>query len=158
MKRGFTLIELLIVISILALLATIGLTVYTNVLKNARDSNRKTDMGFVQSALEQYFADQFSYPGVNTGTSCPTDGSLNLTIAGCPLKNSGGTKTYINALPSDPLPSPQPKYCYTPSPSSCSPSGTKCTNYELFAKLESLSSGTLSCGSVSTYNFKATPP
>lgn len=168
MKGGFTLVELLIVITILAVLSAIGLTIYKSVLKSARDSNRKTDFGFIQSALEQYFADQFSYPAIDTGTTaCPTNGSLNFTFqpsgqTGCPLKNPLGTKTYINVLPKDPLPSPQPKYCYSPVPSSptpCSPSGTKCTSYTLYAKLENGPSPTYTCGGVTSgYNFQATPP
>ncbi len=45
-KKGFTLIELLIVIAIIAILSTVGMLVFGNVQKNARDARVKT--AFVQ--------------------------------------------------------------------------------------------------------------
>ncbi len=82
--RGFTLIELLISISIIAILSAIGLVAYSTVLKQGRDSKRQSDLRSIQSALEQYYAKQFSYPSGLTALS------------------SGG---YINIVPTDPDPS-----------------------------------------------------
>lgn len=49
---GFTLIELMVVISIIAILSVIGVTMFNNVQKNARDSVRKQDIDSIAKALE----------------------------------------------------------------------------------------------------------
>lgn len=105
--RGFTLIELLVVISILAVLAAIGLTVYTNVLKNARDAKRQSDLRSIQSALEQYYADQRSYPD-----------SLSLL--------SSDSKVYITTIPKDPRGT---NYHY--SRNGCGPSSDYCLRADM---------------------------
>lgn len=50
--RGFTLIELLVVISIIAVLSVIGIALYTNAQKNARDTARRGDIDAISKALE----------------------------------------------------------------------------------------------------------
>ena len=50
--RGFTLIELLVVISIIAILTTIGMTVYTGTQRSARDAKRRGDIDAIKKALE----------------------------------------------------------------------------------------------------------
>lgn len=55
-KSGFTLVELLVVISIIAILSLIGLTVYTNVQKGARDAKRKADIDAIANAMEANYA------------------------------------------------------------------------------------------------------
>ncbi len=62
LKQGFTLIELLVVITIIGILATGAVTVYTGQMTKARDSVRSTDMKAIQGALEQSFLDLGSYP------------------------------------------------------------------------------------------------
>lgn len=59
MKKGFTLIELLIVIAIVAILsAVVVLTLNpAELLRQARDSNRISDMSTIKSALSLYLAD-----------------------------------------------------------------------------------------------------
>lgn len=89
---GFTLIELLITVTIIAILSAIALVSYTAFMKNSRDAKRQSDLKFIQSALEQYHADKFTYPKeLNTLTS--SDG-----------------KVYINQIPNDPNGS---QYSYT---------------------------------------------
>src|SRR3989344_1235651 len=61
---GFTLIELLVAISILAILATIGLSVYPSVQKSARDARRKDDLRSIKIALELYYQQNNQYPPV----------------------------------------------------------------------------------------------
>ena len=61
-RKGFTLIELLVVITIIGILATGAVTVYTSQIQKARDSTRLTDIKAVQGAVEQVYQDKWSYP------------------------------------------------------------------------------------------------
>lgn len=54
-KSGFTLVELLVVISIIAILSTIGITVYSGVQKTAQDTKRKVDINAIAKAYEQKY-------------------------------------------------------------------------------------------------------
>ncbi len=127
--KGFTLIELLVVISIIAVLSTIGFLTYTTVLKQGRDSKRQADLRSIQSALEQYRADQGSYPA----------------LLSSPLKSPDNTKTYLNQIPQDPSGS---AYGYT----------LVSLSYCLYAKLENSNPGIGSCPVSGTANFAVTPP
>lgn len=62
---GFTLIELLVVVAIIAVLAVIGTSVFTNVQKNMRDGRRKADLHSIKSALEIYKLQYGYYPRVS---------------------------------------------------------------------------------------------
>ena len=59
---GFTLVELLVVITIIALLATVGLVSYSSATKNARDARRLSDLERVRQALVLRRSDKGSYP------------------------------------------------------------------------------------------------
>jgi prepilin-type N-terminal cleavage/methylation domain-containing protein len=67
-QRGFTLIELLVVIAIVAVLAvTVILTLNpAQLLKQARDSTRSSDLATLKSAISVYLAD---YPSASLATS-----------------------------------------------------------------------------------------
>lgn len=60
--RGFTLIELLIAISIVAIMATIGLIYYGSVSKSSDNTKRSEDLKKITGALEVYFNENNSYP------------------------------------------------------------------------------------------------
>ena len=61
-KSWFTLIELLVVITIIGILATGAVTVYTSQIQKARDSTRTTDIKAIQWAVEQFYGDKWEYP------------------------------------------------------------------------------------------------
>lgn len=50
--KGFTLIELLVVVSVIVVLSMIGLAVFSDSQKSARDAKRKQDITAISSALE----------------------------------------------------------------------------------------------------------
>ena len=132
MKKGFTLIELVIVIGILAILATVVVLVLNpaQMLAQARDSQRMSDLGSVKSAIALYLATADS-PAVGAtskgtvstacwfGTTCTTtcsgisistavDGTgwINVDLTG----TTGGSP--LSALPLDPSQTATYQYAY----------------------------------------------
>ena len=57
-KKGFTLIELLIVISIIGVLALMGLRVYGNQQEKAKNAIAKANAGTVQTLIQAELADR----------------------------------------------------------------------------------------------------
>lgn len=73
MKKGFTLLEMLVVIGIIAILVSIGISSYSTAQKKARDAKRKSDLKSIQSALEQYYSIcGFQYPSPATENTVPS--------------------------------------------------------------------------------------
>ena len=68
-RKGFTLIELLVVIAIIAILSVVVILTLNpaELLRQARDSNRISDMASIKSALGYYLATA-SKPSITTGT------------------------------------------------------------------------------------------
>ncbi len=85
-KLGFTLIELLVVITIIGILATGAVAVFTSQIQKARDSTRLTDTNALKSGIEQFYQDQDQYP----------DSSNTSTLA------FSGVEIYVPKLPTDP--------------------------------------------------------
>lgn len=50
--KGFTLVELLVVVSIIAILAVVGMTIFTGVQSRARNARRQSDIQAIAKALE----------------------------------------------------------------------------------------------------------
>jgi prepilin-type N-terminal cleavage/methylation domain-containing protein len=96
-KKGFTLVELLVVIAILAVLAVAVVVVLNpaELLKQARDSTRISDLAAINSAIALYFADVapssmtqavrctsgVTFPGTSV-TACTASTSTVVTSAG----------------------------------------------------------------------------
>lgn len=89
--KGFTLIELLVVISIIAILSVIGITVFSNVQKGARDAKRRGDIDAIAKALEIYKSVNGSYPMTNAISCEPNWDTFAAALS-----------PYIQSLPKDP--------------------------------------------------------
>jgi general secretion pathway protein G len=60
--RGFTLIELMVVLSIIVILASMGLAQYRNSIVRANEAVLKEDLFRMRDAIDQYYADKGQYP------------------------------------------------------------------------------------------------
>ena len=88
MKKWFTLIELLVVITIIGILATWAVSVYTSQIAKARDTTRISDVKVIETAVVQASSDIGFFP-VATAAS----GADNFPAATAP---------YFNEIPTDP--------------------------------------------------------
>ncbi len=156
-QKAFSLIELMVVIGIIGIISAVSLASLSAIQKSSRDAQRQSDLRVIQGALQQYYADQNSYPDLATlNAGASIDNCTGKT--GCTV-----TKTYLSASPKEPTSNLVTPYCYISLISSASGAAScasatpgKCHFYELYTKLEN-SSGTLSCGGNATYNLKLTP-
>jgi general secretion pathway protein G len=55
-------IELLVVVSLIVILATMGLSQYRNSVIHAREATLKEDLFRMRDAIDQYYADKGKYP------------------------------------------------------------------------------------------------
>lgn len=66
LKSAFTLIELLVVITIIGILATWAVSIYTSQIQKARDSTRITSLNALKASVEQVYQDLSEYPHSDT--------------------------------------------------------------------------------------------
>jgi prepilin-type N-terminal cleavage/methylation domain-containing protein len=87
-KSGFTLIELLVAIGVVGVLmgAVVAVLNPVQFFKQGRDGRRLSDLTTIQSALEQYYAENASYPDA---------------VPGSGVWSSAGI-TYLKSMPQDP--------------------------------------------------------
>ena len=81
-SRGFTLIELLIVVSIIAILATLAAPYYRPAQQQAREAVLKETLWVLRDVIDQYYADKGRYP---------------------PDLETLVTAGYLRAVPADPI-------------------------------------------------------
>lgn len=88
-RKGFTLVELMVVIAIIAVLAAVGIAIFTSQQKTARDARRRADIDAYAAAYEATYANPNYRALVGTdfaGGVVPTDptnsGTFVYTITG----------------------------------------------------------------------------
>jgi general secretion pathway protein G len=96
---GFTLVELLVVISILAILSTIGIGNFQSARIKARDLSRKSDLQTIAKSLEAYVNDHRTYPLSQDGKIICQSTPTTICDWGEPFTD--GSTTYITTLPQD---------------------------------------------------------
>jgi general secretion pathway protein G len=87
---GFTLIELMVVMSLIVILATMGLVQYRQSIMRSKEAVLKEDLFRMRDALDQYFADKNQYPA--TLDALVTDGYLR-RVPKDPLTDSESWQT-----------------------------------------------------------------
>lgn len=97
--KGFTLLEILVVVTIIGLLAAIGVVSYGSLLKGSRESRRKADLEQIRAALEIYKSANNVYPTTAGAWWGPCSGA-NSKYGDTYI--TGLAPTYINKLPHDP--------------------------------------------------------
>ena len=102
---GFTLIELMVVMSLIVLLASIGLAVYANSVIRAKESVLKEDLFRMRDGIDQYYADKGKYPG--SLQDLVSDKYLR-AIPADPFTNSADTWREIPSEPDPTNPTAQP--------------------------------------------------
>lgn len=86
--QGFTLVELLVVITIIAILSVVGLTIFSGVQRNARDTKRRADIDAIAKALEVNKTPNSTLYVLLAGTQfgggvIPVDNGVNGTATYC---------------------------------------------------------------------------
>jgi len=104
-NAGFTLVELLIVISLISILAAMGLVQYRNSVVSAKEAVLQTDLFRMRDAIDQYYADKGKYP--SSLDSLVSDGYLR-KIPEDPITKSADTWTTVPAEPDPNNPSAEP--------------------------------------------------
>ena len=93
-QSGFTLIELLVVITIIGILSTGAVTVFSGAQGKARDAIRINDVAVVAQAAELFNADYGLYPRAQ-GASCQVD-ETTLIGAAPGVTTCGGSTTALS--------------------------------------------------------------
>ena len=97
-QAGFTIIELMVVMSLIVVLATIGLAQYRTSVVRAKEAVLKEDLFRMRDAIDQYYADKNKYPPALE--DLVTDGYLR-QIPKDPITDSAST---WQATPAEPDP------------------------------------------------------
>ena len=103
--RGFTLVELLVVLSLISILAAMGVVQYRNSVRLGQEAVLKKDLFAMRDAIDQYYADKNKYPP--SLDSLVSDGYLR-RIPEDPITKSADTWVTVPAEPDPANPAAEP--------------------------------------------------
>lgn len=72
MRRGFTLLEIIVVLIIIGIIATLGLTQYTRVIEKGRTAEAKSNLGTIRTLAVAQYQEFGNYTVVLTNYGLPT--------------------------------------------------------------------------------------
>jgi len=98
LNRGFTLIELMVVISLIIILASMGMVQYRQSIVRSKEAVLKEDLFRMRDAIDQYYADKNQYPA--TLDALVSDGYMR-SLPKDPFTNS---ETTWQSIPAEPDP------------------------------------------------------
>lgn len=131
---GYTLVELIIVMLIIAIVVTIIFVFIPNAQRQARDTERQSDIDTLHSRLEDYYQDKGSYPSTISTTIFPRldpdalkDPSGQSIRLDSPVADQAAARSSTNPDEAG------PHYSYTPYPTGCT---TNCIGYILKSFIE----------------------
>jgi general secretion pathway protein G len=130
-QRGFTIIELLIVIIVIGILATLVITTFSGIQRNARNRTREADLNALHSQLEYYYGQNGRYPTLANVNDATWRSSNLQGLDSAALQDPQGSAQTLVAAPA------AGSYAYDITPDNCDNAGTAdCTSYILTATLE----------------------
>lgn len=102
-QQGFTLVELLVTVAIIAILAVVGLTVFSGAQNRARDAKIRQDVQSIANALEaNYDSLAGTYSALNAtmfaGNSIPTHPTSGSNYGGSGTSGSATCYTVSGVL------------------------------------------------------------
>ena len=104
-QRGFTLIELLIVVTLIVVLAGIGLSTYSTSVLRAKEAVLRENLFRMRDSIDQFYADKGTYPP--DLTSLVTEGYMR-QIPKDPFTESAETWQVVMSEPDPAAPSTAP--------------------------------------------------
>lgn len=140
-------LEIVIVIAVLGILMSIGVSSYMGSLRRGRDARRKTDLETLRQALELYKSDNNNYPNVSAGDANNLDGVTGPLVSPTQYINE-------NNFPKDPQQSSGKYYYYRRNSTT---TYDVCTSLEVTETSPNSACTSVSCGTTSC-NYGMTQP
>jgi general secretion pathway protein G len=103
--RGFTMLELMVVMTLIVVLATMGMTQYKSSQIYAKEAVLKEDLFRLRDAIDQFYADKGTYP--STLDTLVSDGYLR-KVPDDPFTKSNSTWQTVPAEPDPNNPTAEP--------------------------------------------------
>lgn len=135
-RFGFTIVEIIVVITAIAILATIGMVSYSNMQVRARDNERIADIDTMAGSLESYYERFGKYPDLATitgGTFIATE--LRVSESALTSPNAGSVSapaySYVSPASTNPTQYGYVAYRDTGTTNQCTLATQTCTRFVL---------------------------